>query len=197
MHNDAEKPDGTKLPYATDEIEIPMLGKAGVALIVFFVMNLAIAAGAYYIFVVRETPPTQVSVFGSTPKIPDPNVPILQAHPEVEIHKFRADEYDAEHSYAHWKDGDNKESLRIPISRAMEIVKQHGLPKAVKAAAVTPVQSNASGEVVKPAPPRSPSLGTTAVLPAPITEQGAAPTGENSDAVHLPVQPGAPPAARP
>lgn len=133
MHNHDEPTDPEQggLPYANDEITIPALGKAAVILTVFFLMNVVLASAGYYLFVYRETAAPLRSTSAVVKEF-DANVPVLQKEPEVDIHKFRADEYEVERSYAHWKDGDGKTSLRIPVSRAMEIIKQHGLPQAVK-----------------------------------------------------------------
>jgi len=133
MHKEAEDPhaNDTELPYATDDVDFPTLGKAAVLLIIFTIFCSSLASGAYWLFVVHETVPP-AHVLEATPTAPDPNIPILQKDPQAEIHKFRADEYDEERSYSHWKDGDGKTSLRIPIARAMEIVKAKGLPRALK-----------------------------------------------------------------
>src|SRR5580700_886022 len=130
-HGESPEPADSGLPYATDDVDFPVLAKAAVLLLIFTIFSTALAGGAYWLFVVRETV-QPAHVLEAVPTPPDPNVPMLQKDPEAEIHKFRADEYDAERSYSHWKDGDGKSSLRIPISRAMEIVKAAGLPKPVK-----------------------------------------------------------------
>ncbi len=78
----------------------------------------------------------------------------------AEIHKFRADEYNAERSYSHWTDGDGKTSLRIPISRAMEIVKATGLQKPVKAepgATIRPTSATTRGIALQPSIPVVPA----------------------------------------
>jgi hypothetical protein len=158
MHKNDETPQpaDTGLPYATDEITFPSLGKVAVLLIIFTIFSSVLAGGAYWLFVVHETVPA-AHVLEATPSPPDPNVPILQKDPVAEIHKFRADEYDSERSYSHWKDGDGKNSLRIPISRAMEIVKAHGLPPAKSNGAATTSASgaasgsNTSGAAIPPA----------------------------------------------
>ncbi len=118
------------MQYEVEDVQPPVLGKAAVSLIVFFLMNLVIAGGTYYMFVMRETLPPK-STAPAVPLVGEPNVPILQKDPVAEIHTFRANEYVVEHSYQHWKDGDNKVSLRIPISRAMQIIKENGLTKPV------------------------------------------------------------------
>lgn len=162
-----QQPDShDRLPYATDEIAIPMLAKVAVALALFALSNLALAGGAYYLFVTRETERPNPVLTEVTPKAPDPNIPILQKDPIAEIHKFRADEYDREHSYSHWVDGDGKQSLRIPISRAMEIIKSRGpsalLPAAGAAGTVNtaPVGSSPSA-----GPPGDGELGSTGASP--------------------------------
>jgi hypothetical protein len=173
-------------PYATDEVEFPVLGKAAVILIVFTIVSSAIAYGAYKVFVVNETA-APAHTLETTPVAPDPNVPMLQQFPLADIHKFRADEYDAERSYSHWKDGDGKSSLRIPIIRAMEIVKSNGLRKPAKSG-VSPLPPQAGGVSIGSAAlqpnvaPTSPgAAGST-----PGTVPGTVPTVGNSTSTVAP-----------
>jgi hypothetical protein len=160
MHNDEKQPHGgpaggKQKPYATDDTNLLQLTKAGVVLTIFFAVNFALASLAYYLFVVKETQqtPPAMHAFDVMPRAVDPNVPILQKDPQAEMHKFRADEYDAEHSYSHWKDGDGKQSLRIPISRAMEIVKEHGLTRAVSSPAPAELSGRSTPNAKRQTPP--------------------------------------------
>src|SRR5580658_5851159 len=161
MHKNDKTPQQTDtgLPYATDEITFPSLGKAAVLLIIFTIFSSVLAGGAYWLFVVHETVPP-AHVLEATPTPPDPNVPILQKDPVAEIHKFRADEYDAERSYSHWKDGDGKNSLRIPISRAMEIVKAHGLPKPAKSNGIATADASGAAPSANTPEQATPPAGT-------------------------------------
>ncbi len=137
MHSHDEKPPYIPEPgkrYETDEVTYSAIRKSGIALIVFFLFNLALASAGYYLFVVRETMHPE-HIFDATPKPQDANVPILQKDPIADIHRFRADEYRVEHAYEHYSDGDGKKSLRIPVDRALEIVKEKGLPAAKPAVA--------------------------------------------------------------
>ncbi len=166
MRKEVVKPEPTGKPYAQDEVDFPTLGKAAILLIIFTIFSTALASGAYWLFVVHETVPP-AHVLEATPIPPDPNVPILQSHPEADIHSFRAKEYDAERSYSHWQDGDGKTSLRIPVARAMEIVKATGLPKAVKAEPAAPSQSASPGvSGTVPAKPAGQPMGDTRALDA-------------------------------
>ncbi len=55
---------------------------------------------------------------------PLPSSPVVQANPQMDIRQFRAQEYTESHTY--WVGPDHH--LHIPISRAMELVAQEGLP---------------------------------------------------------------------
>ena len=172
MHSHDEKPPYIPEPgkkYETDEVTYPAIGKAGVALIVFFLMNLVLASGAYYVFVVRETVQPK-HIFDATPKAQDANVPVLQKDPIADIHRFRADEYRVEHAYEHWTDGDGKKSLRIPVERALEIVKEKGLPAPKPAVVPAAASTVRSGAVV---PPPSSTLGPAGSQQG-MTDSGAA-----------------------
>ena len=178
-HDDSPQPELTGLPYQTDEVSLPALGKAGVVLVVFFFMNLALASLGYYVFVYRETVPVS-HTFETTPRQPEANVPILQKDPVAEIRKFRADEYQVEHVYAHWKDGDGKEALRSPLDRALEIVKHNGLPVASHKVNPTAAQPGINSAGVAP-------TGIAPVGVAPATSSVSSPVLPNASIVNPPV----------
>ena len=68
----------------------------------------------------------------------------MQPKPVPEIQTYRRDEKaevmgyskwtsvesETEEGYSHWTDGDGKSKMRMPISEAMKLVKQRGLPAA-------------------------------------------------------------------
>jgi hypothetical protein len=178
MHSHDEKPPYIPEPgkrYETDEVTYPVIGKSAAALIGFFIANLALASLGYYLFVYRATVHPK-HIFDATPKAQEANVPILQKDPIGDIHRFRAEEYRVEHAYEHWTDGDGKQSLRIPIERALAIVKEKGLP-APKQSAVQPVPAPGQPAAAVPgsggAPGAAPmEKGMTA--PAPVS--GGSPT---------------------
>ncbi len=189
-HEEKPQPDLTGVRYQTDEVTISTLVKSGIGLFIFFLMNVALASTGYYLFVYRETiPPSHI--FTATPRKPEANVPVLQKDPVADIHTFRASEWESEHSYSHWKDAEGRDALRIPLDRAMEIVKQRGLTAAAlkPQAAAADISKPVDGPAVAPAGSASAETVAPTNAPSVTTPEN---TGSNGAAAGAPASKPAP-----
>ena len=141
------------LGYETGDVGIPVLLRWGAYLVVFFLITSVLAYGSYWLFITNRAEPTTY-VFDTRPRMPDPTIPLVQPEPQVEIKDFRRKETIKENQVAHWTDGDGKTVLRMPISSAMKLVKERGLPAAKAAAGSTTIDGGQTP------PPPMPVNGT-------------------------------------
>lgn len=129
MHDEHSTPHSTehseKLGYEDSDVSLPILLKWGFGLAVF-------VGGTSVIVLLVYMGLAAINTRGSGAAFQRPtlsaDVPRLQADPEKDIKKFRADERTRLTHYGTWKDGDGKDAKFIPLERAMQIVEAKGLP---------------------------------------------------------------------
>lgn len=178
------------LGYEVSDVAVPVLLKWGVGLAVFFGITSVIVLGIYLLLVTYR--PEQKPLFASQPgDIPpaqamrNAGMPVVQAQPVPEIKDFRATEDARVAGYGTWVDGDGKTASYIPIQRAMEMIKQRGLP-AVQSGGSTPVRANTNAVTPAPPAPGTPGMmdggGLHNPAPPPVSENPAPPAGMTPEA---------------
>jgi hypothetical protein len=134
--------------HETSDINYPAITRFGIALALLCIFTFAMLIGLFRYF------QTQVASQQVKPVAPVdarrlPPAPRLQSTPIPDLKAFRAAEDEILNTYA-WTDPD-KGMVRIPVSRAIDVLAQRGLP----ARAAAPAQSMVSV-------PTESSLGTPA-----------------------------------
>jgi hypothetical protein len=123
---DETKHTGAKLGpgYETRDASIPTLVKFGIGLAVLLVVALWAMRGLFNFFRVEQTLGPPPSPFADTRPLPPP--PRLQVAPARDWHELHVSEGQILNSYS-WADR-QAGVVRIPISRAMGLLAQRGLP---------------------------------------------------------------------
>jgi hypothetical protein len=118
---------GDRVGHETSDVSVRAVALSGVALVGVLGLVLIATAALQYVFTRRglESRPPPPALTLPTQVTPPPE-PRLQAAPAQELQKFRADEESLLNSYG-WVD-QNAGVVRIPITRAMDLILQRGLP---------------------------------------------------------------------
>src|SRR5215470_14728268 len=110
--------------YETRDASIPTLVKFAIGLFVLLVVALWAMRGLFNYFRVEQTLGPPASPFAATRPLPPP--PRLQAAPARDWRELHASEDRILNSYS-WVDR-QAGVVRIPISRAMDVLAERGLP---------------------------------------------------------------------
>jgi hypothetical protein len=133
-------PQHPESPYERRDVDVWVVGKFGIALALLCVVCLALLFGLFRFFEARNGGPKprfEQSVGIDASKLPPE--PRLEESPILDLQRMRAAEDQVLNSYA-WIDKQNG-IVRIPISQAMDLLVQRGLPARQQAGP----QSAASG----------------------------------------------------
>jgi hypothetical protein len=111
--------------HDTSEVNYPAVTKFGIALVLLCIFSFAILVGVFRFF------QSQVASLQPRPAAPIdarrlPPEPRLQYTPTLDLQSMRAAEDEILNGYA-WSDPD-KGIVRIPVSQAMDLLAQRGLP---------------------------------------------------------------------
>ncbi len=126
MHTSHNGPDPNLDPskgYETRDLD-PIKLMPIVFMIAVFILIASAAGYAVWYFDQGVSPYHKEAMLPRQIERPLPSSPVVQANPQMDIRQFRAQEYTETHTY--WV-GPNHH-LHIPISRAMVLVAQQGLP---------------------------------------------------------------------
>ena len=112
--------------HETTDADIRGIVKFAVGLFVFLVIALVAVKVVFNYYAARQGLGPPASPFAQSRELPPANVPRLLAAPPQEMNQYRKQQEELLDSYG-WVDQKNG-IVRIPVSRAMDLLIQRGLP---------------------------------------------------------------------
>jgi hypothetical protein len=145
------------------DVNVWAVGKFGIALVFLCIFALVLLAGLVKYFVSTERPPGPASADVNVDARRLPPEPRLQSAPILDLQEMRAAEDEVLNGYG-WIDQE-KQIVRIPIGRAMDLLAARGLParppeQAPASEVTVPTESGLGPKVHQPGGPLAPELTT-------------------------------------